>query len=63
VVTYKKKQTRKAAKELKLTVKIRTSYLGCGDPKENNGYLGACSSSKYMDPSSENYALVKRVGM
>jgi hypothetical protein len=64
VVTFKKKQTRKAAKELQLTVKVRTGYLGCGDPKENNGYLGGgCSSSEHLDPESKIYALLKSIGM
>ena len=64
IVTYKKKQTRKVVKELQLTVKIRTSYLGCGDPKDNNGYLGGgCGSSGLLDPESEVYRLMKNIGM
>ena len=44
--------------------KVRTGYLGCGDPKENNGYLGGgCSSSEHLDPESKIYALLKSVGM
>ena len=62
VVTYKKEQTRKVAKELQLTVKVRTAYLGSGDPKENNGYLGG-GSSRDLDPESEIYALLRSVGM
>lgn len=63
IVTYKKKQTRKAVNELQLTVKIRTRYLGCGDPKANNGYLGGgCGSSDLLDPESEVYRLMKSIG-
>lgn len=63
LVTYKKKQTRKVVNELQLVVKVRTAYLGWGDPKENNGYLGGASSSILLDPQSQLYNLLKRVGM
>jgi hypothetical protein len=63
-VTFKKRQTRKAAKELQLTVKVRTFYLGNGDPDENNGYLRGCKSgSDNLDPESRAYQLLKSVGM
>ena len=44
-------------------MKVRTGYLGCGDPKENNGYLGGCDSSEHLDPESKLYALMKSIGM
>jgi len=61
-VTYKKKQTRKSVNELQLIVKIRTCYLGCGDPKENNGYLGGGGSVNDLDPKSEYYQMRKKFG-
>lgn len=63
VVTYKKKQTRKVVNELQLTVKIRTAHLGCGDPRENNGYLGSADSSDVVDPESKMYQILKSIGM
>ena len=65
LVTFRNKQKRKVANELQLTVKIRTSYLGCGDPKDHNGYLGGgCSASEgLLDPESRIYKLLQNVGM
>jgi len=48
--------------ELQLTVKIRTRYLGCGGPKEYNGDLGMSSAIDLLDPESEVYKLLKRIG-
>ena len=61
-VTYKKKQGRKCARELQLTVRVRTYYLGSGDPRENNGYLGGCSNSDLLDPESHLFKLLKMMG-
>ena len=63
LVTYKKKQTRKVANEIQLVVRVRTAYLGCGDPKENNGYLGGGCSSTLLDPQSPLYKLLNSIGM
>lgn len=60
-VTFRKKQTRKVVNELQLIVKVRTSYLGCGDPKEHNGYLGGGCSSRSLDPESKIYKLMKSI--
>mmetsp|Transcript_853 Transcript_853/g.1380 ORF Transcript_853/g.1380 Transcript_853/m.1380 type:complete len:263 (+) Transcript_853:55-843(+) len=63
IVSYKKKQTRKAAhNELQLTVKIRTYHLGTGDPRENNGYLRGSSRSLDLDPESNGYKLIQMCG-
>jgi hypothetical protein len=64
IVTYKKKQTRKAAhNELQLTVKIRTYHLGTGDPRENNGYLrGSSRAEGVLDPESDGYRLMQLYG-
>lgn len=61
-VTYKKKQGRKCARELQLTVRVRTYYLGSGDPRENNGYLGGCSDPDLLDPESQLFKLLKMMG-
>ena len=63
VVTYKRRQTRKVVNELQLVVKVRTFYLGFGDPKHNNGYLGGGRSSEYLDPQSPLYKLLHSFGM
>ena len=62
IVTFKKKQTRKVAKELQLTVKVRTFHLGWGDPAENNGYMrGSKGSIDNLDPESKGYELLKAI--
>ncbi len=63
LVTYKKKQTRKVVNEMQLVVRVRTAYLGFGDPKENNGYLGGGPSSELLDPRSPLYKLLNSIGM
>jgi hypothetical protein len=63
VVTFKKNQTKKVANELQLTVKVRTRHLGCGDPKENNGYLGICECKTHLDPESKLFRLLSDLGM
>ena len=60
-VTYKKKQTRKTVKELQLTVKVRTSYLGSGDPKENNGYLRCSDCTDVLDPEGKVFTMLKSI--
>jgi len=62
-VIYRKKQTKKKQKELQLIVKIRTSYLGQGDPKENNGYLRSCGVYDLLDPDSKSYRILKSMSM
>lgn len=63
VVTFKKKQPKKMAKQLQLTVKVRTRYLGFGDPKENNGYLRSCLCKDYLDPESTSFRMLSNLGM
>lgn len=63
VVTFKKNQRKKIAKELHLTVKVRTRYLGCGDPKDNNGYLGSCECKTHLNPESKLFRLLSVLGM
>lgn len=68
-VTYKKdKQTKKAKKnELQVTLKVRCSYLGNGDPRLNNGYL--CSIKHLsavddcLDPDSDVYRAYRSLGL
>jgi len=65
IVTFKTKQSRKQKhKELQLTIKIRTYYLGVGDPKEHNGYLKSCKKlndvESSLDPKSKLYKLMKQ---
>jgi hypothetical protein len=61
-VIYKKKQTKKKQKELSLTVKIRTYYLGCGIPEKNDGYVGSSSCMDVINPNSYVYNLMASHG-
>ena len=63
IVIYKKDQSKKKVKELKLTVKMRTAYVGTGDPRSNNGYLRSCGIKELLDPNSDTYRLLDRCGI
>ena len=61
VVIYRKNQPKKIkSKELVLTVKMRTGYIGIGDPNMNNGYLGSSGIVEYLDPSSPEHRFLDR---
>ena len=63
VVTYKKRQTQKVVNELQLVVKVRTLYLGFGNPKDNNGYCEGGRSPEFLDPLSPLYKLLHNLDM
>ena len=60
IVIFRKKQPKKMeSNQIQLTMKFETHDIGTGDPKENNGYLGAAKYDNLhdLDPNSERRKL------